>query len=66
MVWAAFCGRERSNLYRIVRDISSRRQGYSVTSYIEGLEENIPQIWEPRLLFMQDNAPIYTARAVRK
>ena len=65
MVWAAFWSRERSNLHRMVRDMDSRRQGYSAASYIDVLEENIPQIWEPGLLFMQDNAPIHTAHAVR-
>ena len=30
------------------------------------LEENIPNVWEPGLLFMQDNASIYNACAVRK
>ena len=39
---------------------------YSAASYIEVLEENIPQIWEPGLLFMQNNAPIYTAHVVRR
>ena len=33
---------------------------------MEVLEENIPIIYEPGLLFIQDNAPIHTARKVRK
>ena len=66
IVWAAFWGRERSNLYRMIRDIQARRQGYSATSYVECLEEDIPDIWEPGLLFMQDNTPyIYCARGAQ-
>ena len=66
MVWAGFYSTERSNLYRMVNDPTSKRGGYSATSYMECLEENIPTIYEPGLLFMQDNAPIYTAKAVRE
>ena len=66
MVWAGFCGRDRTNLHRMTRDLVAPRGGYSASSYIEVLEENIPTIYEPGLLFMQDNAPIHTARKVRE
>ena len=42
------------------------RGGYSVSSYIEVLEDNIPTIYESGFFFMQDNAPIHTARKVRE
>ncbi len=66
IVWAGFCGRDRTNLYRMTRDPTASRGGYSANSYVEVLEENIPTIYEPGLLFMQDNAPIHTARKVRE
>ena len=66
MVWAGFCGRDRTNLHRMTRDPTAPRGGYSATSYVEVLEENIPTIYEPGLLFIQDNAPIHTARKVRE
>ena len=47
-------------------DPAAPRGGYSASSYVEVLEENIPTIYEPGLLFMQDNAPIHTARKVRE
>ena len=66
MVWAGFCGRDRTNLHRMTRDPAAPRGGYSASSYVEVLEENIPTIYEPGLLFMQDNAPIHTERKVRE
>lgn len=66
MIWAGFCGRDRTNLHRMTRDPVTSRGGYSASSYIEVLKENIPTIYEPGLFFMQDNAPIHTARKVRE
>ena len=50
----------------MTRDPVAPRGGYSANSYVEVLEENMPTIYEPGLLFMQDNAPIHTARKVRE
>ncbi len=50
----------------MTRDPTASRGGYSANSYVEVLEENIPTIYELGLLFMQDNAPIHTARKVRE
>lgn len=66
MVWVGFCGRDRTNLHRMTRDSMAPRGGYSASSYVEVLEENIPTIYESGLLFMQDNASIHTARKVRE
>ena len=66
MVWAAFWGAGRSDLVKMTRDENAKRNGYSADSYIEILEENVTAIWEPGLTFMQDNAPIHTARKVKK
>jgi hypothetical protein len=67
MVWVCFSGRlGRSDLYIIERDPESKRGGYSANSYITLLEEMIPTVWEPELLYMQDNTSIHTAKKVTK
>jgi transposase len=63
MVWAAFSGDGgRSELYVIERDPDSPRGGYSANSYIILLDDIMPTIYEPGLIFIQDNAPIYNAK----
>ena len=50
----------------IERDKEAPKGGYSTKSYIKVLEDQIPRIYEPGLQFMQDNAPIHTAKIVAK
>ena len=64
MVWACFWGIERSDLYAMWRDPDSLKKGYSANSYLRVLEDNLLGIWEPGLVFMQDNAPMHKARKV--
>ena len=64
MVWAAFWGSGRSDLYVLDRDFSSKKHGYSAQSYIAVLDDQLPKCWVPGRTFMQDNAPIHTAKAV--
>ena len=70
MVWGCFWrenGRiKRSDLEILARDFESKKIGYSAQSYITVLENNTPRCWTPGLVFMQDNAPIHTARTVRQ
>lgn len=66
MIWAAIWGRGHSRINMLNRDPRCERNGYSAGSYIEILENNLITIWEPGLEFMQDNAPIHTARLVKK
>ena len=69
MVWACFWGGDkggRSDLYILDRDFESKKHGYSAQSYLEVLEDQIPRCWEPGLIFMQDNASIHTAGAVKR
>ena len=67
MVWAAFSGKGgRSDIYVMDCDFEAKKMGYSGRSYIEVLDEMIPTIWYPELLFMQNNAPIHKAGAVKK
>jgi transposase len=62
MVWAAIWGENRSDLLQLERDFESKKHGYSATSYIEILEEIVRAIYEPGMIFMQDNAPIHKAK----
>jgi hypothetical protein len=70
MVWACFWFIEgkirRSELYLLNRDFESKKHGYSARSYLEVLDDQMPKCWEPGLVFMQDNAPIYMAHTVRQ
>ena len=46
------------------RDEDAPHQGYTKYSYIEVLNDQIPTIFNPGMLFMQDNALIHTAHLV--
>ena len=41
MVWAAFWGEGKSNLYKLARDFESKKIGYSANSYLEILDDNL-------------------------
>jgi len=65
MVWAAFSGAlGRSDLIVMERDPDAPKGGYSAQSYLKVLEDQLPGIWEPGLIYMQDNAPIHKARII--
>ena len=65
MVWAAFSGAlGRSDLIVMERDLDAPKGGYSAQSYLKVLEDQLPGIWEPGLIYMQDNAPIHKARII--
>ena len=66
MVWGAFWDEGRSDLYKLDRDSESKKLGYSANSYLEILDNNLLGIWQPGLIFMQDNAPIHKAKKVIK
>jgi transposase len=66
MIWAAIWGSNHSDITFLSRDFESAKFGYSAKSYIEILEANLFSIWEPGLEFMQDNAPIHSARKVKE
>jgi transposase len=48
------------------RDEASKKEGYTARSYVEVLEDQLPIIWSPGMVFMQDNASIHTARVVKE
>ena len=41
MVWAAFWGDDRSDLYKLARDFAAKKMGYSANSYMELLNDNV-------------------------
>ena len=66
MVWGAIWAGGRSDLVIMEHDKESKRGGYSAHSYQLVLEDQIPQYWQPGLVFMQDNALIYTVGKIKK
>jgi len=65
MVWGAIWVGGRSDLFIMDRDMESKREGYSAKSYIQVLDDQLPTIWQPGMVFMQDNAPIHTANVIK-
>jgi len=47
------------------RDETLKKQGYSAASYLKVLKDQLTTIWTPGMVFMQDNAPIHTAKVVK-
>ena len=64
MFWAAFGFKCKSNLVVIEGDKDAKRRGIIIKVYIKVLREYLPTILEYNSIFMQDNAPIYTAYKV--
>jgi hypothetical protein len=54
IVWGAIWVGGRSDLYIMDRDEISKKEGYTATSYIRVLADQLPIIWQPGLVFMQD------------
>jgi transposase len=50
----------------IDRDPDSEKLGYTANSYLTILNDQMPQVWEPGMIFMQDNAYIYTAKKIKQ
>jgi len=69
MVWAAIWWKygkvHKSDLVILGRDWESKKMGYTANSYLDVLDDQLPRIYEPGLIFMQDNAPIHTAKKVK-
>ncbi|OAL75044.1 Homeo [Trichophyton violaceum] len=64
MIWGAIWGKGHQDLNIMTRDPESNARGYSSNSYLDILEDNLPSIWELGMIFMQDNAPIHTAKKI--
>ncbi len=64
--WAGFSikgGRSQCSI--IEQDPEAKKNGYTAKSYLQVLNENLPIIYEPGLIFMQDNASIHTAEVIK-
>ena len=44
MVWAAFWGEGRSNLYKLAKDFESEKMSYSANLYLKILDDNLLRI----------------------
>ena len=64
MVLAAFWGDDKSDLYKLACDFAAKKMGYWANSYMDLLNDNLLGIWQPGLIFMQDNAHIHKAKNV--
>ena len=64
MVWAAFWRAKQSELYKLEQNFEIKKQSYSANFYIQVLKDNLLEIWEPDLIFMQNNALIHSAHRV--
>ena len=65
MIWGAIWIGERLDVVLLERDPDAPHRGYSAISYLDILDEQLPTIYEPGMIFMQDNAPIHTARLIK-
>ena len=64
MIWGGIWLADRSNIQFLRRDEDAARGGYTARSYVEILEEQIPQIYSLGMVWQQDNASIHTARLI--
>ena len=61
MFWAAFHTGYRTKLYPLEGDPLSKRGGVTARRILEVLKEALPEILEPGMFFIQDNAPTHMA-----
>lgn len=54
------------DLYLLECDWESKKHGYSAASYIQVLNDNLIEIYQSGLIFMQDNVPIHSAKKNEK
>jgi hypothetical protein len=67
MVSAAFWGnKKRSDLLILERDFKSKKHRYTTNSYLALLKDLVVPNYTNDLIFMQDNALIYTAKKVKE
>ena len=65
MVCAAIWCSGNTEIYQMSRDEASTGRGFSSQSYLELIRDYLPVIWRPGMEFMQDNAPIHTAKIIK-
>ena len=66
MVWGCFGGDgQKSDLVYMPGDPDSKRVGVTSAVYLKLIEEQLPTLQKPGLIFMQDNARVHTARIIK-
>ena len=65
MFWGAIRYGVLSDLALCYGDPDSKRGGVTARVYRDLLEEELPRLMEPDIIFIQDNAPIHTLRLLR-
>ena len=67
MIWACFeDDDQKSDLVFMPDDPEAKQGGVTSAVYLEVLEEQMPTLWEPGLIYMQDEASIHTARIIKR
>lgn len=66
MFWAGFMWNTRTELVIMEGDLDAPRNGVTARIYLEILKEHLPTILGHDSIFMQDNAPIHTARIIQE
>jgi transposase len=66
MIWDSFWKTERSDLYKLFKDFEFKKKDYFANLYLTVLNDNLLEIWESDLIFMQDNALIHTVKKMKK
>ena len=70
MVWALIWWKNgkvyKSELYILERDWELKKHGYTANFYLDVLNNQLPKIWEPDMIFMQDNAPIHCTNKTKQ
>jgi transposase len=46
------------------RDMTREKESYTAWSYLKVLDNQLPRVFNPGMVFMQDNAPIHKAKEV--
>ena len=65
MVWAAFSAYGRSLLVICEGDPNAPRGGVTGRTYLRLLQQQLPSLMRPDMVFMHDNAPIHISHNVR-
>jgi hypothetical protein len=62
MFWGAICFGTRTDLVPMIGDLTAPRGGNTARIYMSLLQEYLGTIYEPGLVFIQDNAAIHKAK----
>ena len=67
MIWACFeDNNQKSDLVYMPGNPESKKGGVTSAVYMKVIDEQLPTLWEPGLIFIQDNARIHTACIIKE